>query len=136
MNQHTSERQPATAQTEPKRGNQALGARGEQLAAEYLEAQGYRVVARNWRAGRLGELDLVARDGDCIVAIEVKTRSGLGYGHPFEAITALKAGRVRRLLLHWVRESGQRAKHLRVDAVGITLRAGEPPRIDHLRGIG
>ncbi len=130
MNQHTP--QPGVS----KRGNQALGARGEQLAAEYLEERGYRLLERNWRAGRAGELDLVARDGDCIVAVEVKTRSGLGYGHPLEAITALKAGRLRRLLLHWVRESGQQAPRLRVDAVGITLRAGEQPRIDHLQGIG
>lgn len=113
-----------------------LGALGEALAAEYLESQGYRILARNWRDGTRGELDLIARDGDCAVAVEVKTRSGTGYGHPLAAITARKASRLRRLLLSWARQAKPGTARLRVDGVGITLRAGEPPRIDHLRGIG
>ena len=114
--------------------NRALGAHGEDLAADYLERLGYRVLARNWRT-RTGELDLVARDGDTLVAVEVKTRSGSGYGSPLEAITTRKMARLRRLLLDWVRERGVRGARLRVDAVGITVRPGAAPRIDHLRGI-
>lgn len=117
---------------------QALGARGETLAAAYLEARGFRILDRNWRC-RYGELDLVARDdgsnGRAIVAVEVKTRSGTGYGAPLEAVTARKAARLRRLLLSWLREHDERAPALRVDAIGIVLRAGADPRIDHLRGI-
>ena len=60
-----------------------LGRRGEDVAAEYVEAQGMRVVERNWRC-REGEIDVVALDGDEVVVVEVKTRSGTGYGHALE----------------------------------------------------
>jgi len=115
--------------------NRELGARGEALAAAYLEGLGYQLLDRNWRSGREGELDLVARDGEEIVAVEVKTRSGTTAGHPLESITARKAQRLRRLLLSWVRERHPRAPGLRIDAVGIVMRSGEDPRIHHLRGI-
>ena len=75
------------------------------------------------------------QEGPCLVAVEVKTRSGLGYGSPLEAITAQKAARLRRLLLEYVSLHGTSARRLRVDAVGVTLLPGMPPRIDHLRGI-
>ena len=114
--------------------HQALGAQGEAIAAEYLTGLGYRIVARNWRT-REGEIDLIAYDEDSIVAIEVKTRSGHSYGHPLAAITAIKAARLRRLLLSWVRSERPGAARLRIDAVGVTLRPGERPRIDHLQGI-
>lgn len=122
--------------THPTRAgrNQQLGTRGEAIAAGYLEGLGFRILERNWR-NRRGELDLIARDGDTLVAVEVKTRSGTGYGNPLEAITAQKMVRLRRLLLDWVRVAGMRGVQLRVDAVGITLRGEERPRIDHLRGI-
>ncbi len=113
----------------------ALGAHGEALAAEYLQGLDCEVLARNWRAGRSGELDLVANDRGTIVAVEVKTRTGTGYGSPFEAITQLKAARLRRLLLAWVREHRPGAAGLRVDAIGVILLPGEEPRIEHLRGI-
>lgn len=114
--------------------NRELGARGEALAASYLEGLGFRILDRNWR-NRHGELDLVAQDRNALAAIEVKTRSGMGYGGPLEAITARKASRLRRLLLDWVRAHEANAPELRVDAIGIVLVRGEAPRIEHLRGI-
>ncbi|PRI11923.1 YraN family protein [Leucobacter massiliensis] len=114
--------------------NQTLGARGESIAARYLEGLGYRIVDRNWRT-RQGELDIVAFDDGTLVAVEVKTRGGAGCGHPLEAITARKAARLRRLLLDWARTHASRGIGLRIDAVGITLRWEQKPRIDHLRGI-
>lgn len=114
--------------------NQIIGAYGEALAAEHLEGLGFHILERNWR-NRAGELDLIARDGQTLVAIEVKTRSGAGYGNPLEAITAQKLARLRRLLLDWAHEKRAHGHRLRVDAIGITLRAGDAPRIDHLRGV-
>ncbi|QIM16781.1 YraN family protein [Leucobacter insecticola] len=114
--------------------NQTLGAYGESLAAEYLTGLGFHILERNWRT-RAGELDLIARDRQTLVAIEVKTRSGTGYGNPLEAITAQKMLRLRHLLLDWAHETRAHGHGLRVDAVGITLRANQTPRIDHLRGI-
>lgn len=104
------------------------------MAGAYLEQQGFRILARNWR-NRHGELDLIALDHGTLVAIEVKTRRGTGYGHPLEAITARKASRLRRLLYAWRSESRFRTIPMRIDAVGITLRPEGTPRIDHLQGI-
>lgn len=136
MNGTAAPRETAHVRTAAARPphNQELGARGESLAAAYLEERGYRILDRNWR-NRHGELDLIARDRDTLVAVEVKTRSGLGYGPPLAAITARKASRIRRLLLDWIRDHEAHAPKLRVDAIGITMRERESPRIDHLRGI-
>lgn len=114
--------------------NQTLGAQGEMLAAAFLEKQGFIVLERNWR-NRYGELDLVVRDRSALVAVEVKTRTGGGYGSPLSAITARKAARIKRLLLDWARDRGAHAPQLRVDAVGITLASNDAPRIEHLRGL-
>lgn len=114
-----------------------LAQRGEDRAAQHVEELGWRVVERNWRC-RAGELDLVAHDPetDTLVFIEVKTRSGLGYGHPLEAITYAKAARLRGLAMAWLRERGARARLLRVDAIGIVLPRQGPENLTHLRGIG
>ena len=74
---------------------QGLGRRGEELAAQQLAAQGYQILAQNWRCGT-GELDLVARDGESLVLIEVRTRRGRSMGSPEESITAGQAGTPHR----------------------------------------
>ncbi len=71
-----------------------VGKRGEDIANEFLLARGYEVIDRNWRCSA-GEIDIVARQGRSLVVVEVKTRSSLFAGHPFEAITAAKLARLR-----------------------------------------
>ena len=66
--------------------NKPLGDRGEQLAADHLVRAGWTVLHRNFRLGKK-EIDLVARRGEVVAFVEVKTRGGRGYGHPLEAIT-------------------------------------------------
>lgn len=111
-----------------------LGRRGEQLAAEHLEAlAGLTVLTRNWRCAE-GELDIVATvaTGDTVVFCEVKTRSGVGYGTPFEAVTQGKRRKLRRLGLLWLSENRIRSyPAMRFDVVGVLLPPDGPPRIEH-----
>jgi putative endonuclease len=114
--------------------NAELGRRGEQLAVDHIEARGMAVLERNWRC-RLGEIDIVARDGADLVFIEVKTRSNGDYGHPFEAITPLKLARLRRLAIAWCEASEASASRIRIDAVAVLAPAESPALIEHLEGI-
>ena len=107
-----------------------LGRRGERAAAHWYVANGYEVLARNWRC-RQGEIDLVctraqslwSRSVQVLVVCEVKTRTSASYGHPLEAVTAAKQRRLRRLAAVFVQ--GQRAHfdQVRFDVVAIV--AGE-----------
>ena len=113
---------------------QALGRYGEQLAVEHLEGAGLQVLARNWRC-REGELDVVARDGTTVVFVEVKTRSGTGFGEPAEAVTLRKARRLRLLAARWLelhRPPG--TVDLRFDVVAVVRRRGSAPELAHLQG--
>jgi putative endonuclease len=78
------------------------GRRGEELVAHTYEQLGYAVLARNWRAGRTGELDLVASRGRSLVVCEVKTRSSTRYGSPAEAVDWRKQRRLRRLAAQFI----------------------------------
>jgi putative endonuclease len=116
-------------------GRRALGEYGEQLAARYLEERGMAVIARNWRC-KHGELDLVARDGDCLVFCEVKTRRSERFGAPIEAVTAQKAARLRRLAAAWLRDHDERGGRIRIDVIGILRPRRGPAQVRHLVGVG
>lgn len=107
-----------------------LGRRGEDLAAAHLVARGYTVLARNWRC-RAGELDILAADGPRLVVVEVKTRSGTGYGQPAEAVTPAKAFRIRKLARIWLSEHGRRWPEVRFDVVAVLLRPDADPQLEH-----
>ena len=111
-----------------------LGARGEQLAVAHLEAAGLTILDRNWRC-RHGEIDIVAADGAEIVFVEAKTRSGVGYGHPFEAITATKLARMRLLAGAWCRGHDVRAR-IRLDVIAVIAPRTGTVTIEHLTGVG
>jgi putative endonuclease len=111
----------------------ALGQWGEDLAVRHLQEAGLQVLARNWRC-REGEIDVIVREGDTLAFVEVKTRSGRGFGEPAEAVGPVKARRLRLLALRWLaleRPSG--AHDLRFDVVSV-LRTGAAPEVVHLRG--
>jgi putative endonuclease len=112
---------------------QALGRRGEQLAAEHLERSGLQVLDRNWRCAE-GEVDIVAVDRGVLVICEVKTRSDTRYGTPLEAISARKHGRLRRLAVRWVAAHGVRYEEIRIDVVGVLRAAPGEFTIEHVRG--
>ncbi len=93
------------------------------------------VLARNWRAGRTGEIDIVARDGDTLVVCEVKTRRAGTFQHPMAAITSAKAGRLRRLAERWLQEhAGAPPGGVRIDLVGVLLPQRGAPVVEHVRG--
>ncbi len=110
-----------------------LGRAGEDRAARYLEQQGFSVLARNWRT-REGELDLVVADEAVVAVVEVKTRRGDGFGHPFEAIDARKRARLWRLAVAWASEHRDlvQGRRLRIDAIGLTGREPETAILEHL----
>jgi putative endonuclease len=108
-----------------------LGLLGERLACRRLEALGYTVLERNYRFGHR-EIDLIVRRGELIAFVEVKARAGDGFGHPLAAITALKRREVERVARRWQARHGRPEYHYRFDAVGITLRPGAEPIVEHV----
>lgn len=111
-----------------------LGRQGEDLAARFLEDAGYRIVARNWRC-RQGEIDIIARNADTLIFVEVKSRSTLAFGHPFEAITTAKLVRLRGLAALWCAEHRPRAERIRLDAIAVIVPRTGSPAIEHLLGV-
>ena len=114
--------------------NATLGARGEEIAAQYLASAGMTVVCRNWRC-RYGELDLIARDDDVTVFVEVKTRTGRRFGMPAEAVTFAKQCRIRRLAAIWLSEQEGPWVRVRFDVIAVVIERGGEPTLEHLRGV-
>ncbi|ETK33968.1 YraN family protein [Microbispora corallina] len=110
-----------------------LGRHGEQLAADFLEAAGVRILARNWRCAE-GEIDIVARDGNALVVVEVKTRSGRSHGTAFEAVTQGKLLRLRSLAGRWLASQTERFDSIRVDVIALERFAGDFS-LRHERGV-
>jgi putative endonuclease len=121
----------------PPRPTAALGRYGEALAVRYLRERGMVVLDRNWRC-EIGEVDIVARDGDCLVICEVKTRRSSGFGEPVEAVTFAKAMRLRHLAAAYLAGHGDRSgvAQVRVDVVGILCPPGRPAVVRHVVGVG
>lgn len=109
----------------------ALGREGEARAARYLEHHGYRIVARNARAGGV-ELDLVARRGGTLVFVEVKTRRGSHFGLPEEAVDARKQARLVRGARAWLHTHRARAQRVRFDVVACERGDSGQWRVRHL----
>lgn len=113
--------------------NQSIGKYGEDRASEFLERLGYEIIERNWRCNS-GEIDIVARDNRCLVFAEVKTRSRVGFGHPFEAITSAKMKKMRQLAGEWCRAHEIARAQVRLDAISVLLTSGKV-HIEHLKQV-
>jgi putative endonuclease len=112
---------------------QGLGAAGEQLARRHLEQQGYEFIAANWRRP-YGELDLIMRDGDVLVFVEVKTRRSERFGSAEESVSPSQVGRLLRAAESFLAEQPALAGLFwRVDLVAVTLaRSGVISRLTHI----
>jgi putative endonuclease len=97
----------------------SLGRGGERLAARFLRRHGYRVLVRSYRCA-LGEIDLVARQNELVVFVEVKTRASNQFGEPWEAVTARKRRQVTRAAVHYLKAARLTHAPVRFDIVAIT----------------
>lgn len=110
----------------------ANGRRGEDLAHRFLRAQGFTIVARNYRlAAGDAEADLIARDGDALVIVEVKTREGAAFGPPERAIGEEKQRHLLRVARAYARRTDTPWERVRFDVVTVLL--DNPPRISLFR---
>lgn len=113
--------------------NKETGARGEILAQEYLKKQGYEIVETNKRFSRFCEIDIIAKQKDTIVFVEVKTRSSDFCGSPLEAITKAKYENIKTGLFTYLQESKVKYKKFRIDAISVILKP--ELKINHLKNI-
>lgn len=103
-----------------RRRGGAIGRRGEDLAAAWLQRHGYTILERNWRRP-CGELDLIAeRDGE-IIGVEVKTRSSAAMGEPEEAVTPAKQRKLLLTMQTYLMESGAEQRPYRLDVLAVRL---------------
>lgn len=113
----------------------AVGSLGERIAAKYLARKGYRILETGYRP-RYGEIDIIARDGETTVFVEVKTRTGVQYGTPEDAINSGKIRRLLRAVKQYAVAQG--IDDYRIDVVAVQLDRGtEVARVrHHLHAVG
>ena len=106
---------------------------GERLAARFLRKQlGYKILRRNCRS-KLGELDLIVRDGDEVVFVEVKTRSSRTWGDPETAVTPAKRRKLCRAAAAFAARNRLREHPLRFDVIAVLLEDGLEPELKHYK---
>ena len=114
------------------RAKDGVGQYGERVAARHLEQNGLQVIECNWRCGQ-GEIDIVAREGELLVFVEVKTRSSERYGVPAEAVNWAKRNRIRGLATMWLAQHPHPYGKLRFDVVSVLRRTAGASVVDHYR---
>lgn len=115
------------------KSRQWLGRYGEDRACEYLVGNGYEILDRNWRYSE-GELDIVCTFQRTLVFVEVKTRTSLAFGSPFEAVTTQKLAKIRRLAANWCAQRQVSNSQVRFDAIGVLVHGGRVT-IEHLKQV-
>ena len=125
---------PEPSSDTPPAGNKGTGNLGEELAANFLAARGYRILERNFRC-KGGEVDIIARDpGDkSLVFVEVKARRGLTYGVPQLAVTPFKQRQISKAALTWLSKNRLHDTNARFDVIAILLHTDAAHGIDHIR---
>ena len=109
-----------------------FGKYGEDLAIELLKAKGFQIIQRNYRQ-KCGEVDIIAKDKKTLVFIEVKTRSSLRFGQPFEAVTTAKQAQLSRIALDYMTRNKIINQAARFDVISILLEKNREPKIEHLQ---
>ncbi|MDH5202902.1 MAG: YraN family protein [Nitrospirota bacterium] len=108
----------------------ALGTKGENLAVTFLKKKGYKIIARNYKTF-IGEIDIIAKDGNTTVFIEVKTRTNDSFGYPFEAVNNKKKQKLKKLALLYLKSKGQESP-IRFDVLSIFYMDNGKGAIEHI----
>jgi len=106
------------------------GILGERLARDFLQNKGYHITETNFRCS-YGEIDIIARDKDCLVFVEVRTKKSFSFGTPEESITPAKKARLRATASHYLQTHDDLPQQWRIDFVAVELNSrNEPSRIE------
>lgn len=109
----------------------SLGKQGEDLAASYLRNKCYKIIQRNYRQ-KSGEIDIIARDRDTLIFVEVKTRKNLSFGRPFESVTPKKQSQLTRIALDYMTRNRLTEEAVRFDVISILMSPDGEAEIEHL----
>ena len=107
-----------------------VGNKGESLAEDYIKRKGYNIIQRNYRC-RLGEIDIIAKDDDTIVFIEVRTKQNENFGTPQDSVTSTKMSKISKTALSFIHEKNLSGFSYRFDFIAITFSQGKP-NIEHI----
>jgi putative endonuclease len=111
---------------------QTLGRAGEEIACAYLRRKKYKILARRFRLFR-GEIDIIAKDGETLVFVEVKARADDSHGRPEEAVTPGKQRQIRKIALGYVTQNPPGNVDCRFDVIAILYREGNEYRLEHFK---
>src|SRR5213080_5155617 len=109
------------------------GAQGETLACRFLRRKGYKILYRNFKGHSGGEIDIVCRDNDTLVFVEVKTRTREDFGRPLEAVDRAKQKRISRGALAWLRMLENPDILFRFDVVEVMMAQNAEPRVELIK---
>ncbi len=111
---------------------QQLGRKGEKISVDYLKKKGYNIILCNYRC-KIGEIDIIARDGKTLVFVEVKTRSSFTFGPPVTSITPRKQRQISRTAEHYLTKKKLFNSEARFDVVSVVIPATRAVSIDHIK---
>ncbi len=110
-----------------------VGKSGEDIAVDFIKKQGYKILFRNWRTLRWGEVDIIGIDKNDLVFVEVKTRTTLYSGEPLEAVNFYKLRTLKRAALFFKQQYPKTPSALRIDVISVLL--AKNPSIEHFRSV-
>ncbi len=115
--------------------NVIKGRAGEKIAEDYLKRSGYKIIEKNWHYSKNAEIDIIAAENNTLVFVEVKTRTTLNFGHPFEAINNSKLHKIYTAIYAYMNNNNKNNyKSFRLD--GIAIIGIKNPKIEHIKNIG
>lgn len=115
--------------------NKTIGKYGENLAKDFLIKKGYEILEMNYRFSRLAEIDIIAKKGDSLHFVEVKTRTQKFFGAPTEAVNSAKLKQIYSCAVFYMNNSKKKYKSYQIDVIGIELSGKEVKKLDFIENI-